>query len=52
MRIPGETGYRSLTQNEPTVEVLENHWAPFFNNIAAKYGLSESTLREAFANEK
>jgi LDH2 family malate/lactate/ureidoglycolate dehydrogenase len=52
VRIPGEAGYRSLTQNEPTVEVLENHWTPFFDNIAAKYGLTESGLREAFANEQ
>ena len=52
VRIPGEAGYRSLTQNEPTVEVLENHWGPFFDNIAAKYGLTESGLREAFANEQ
>jgi LDH2 family malate/lactate/ureidoglycolate dehydrogenase len=51
VRIPGEDGYRSLTRNEPTVEVLENHWAPFFDNIAGKYGLSEASLREDFERE-
>ena len=51
VRIPGEDGYRSLTNNEETVEVLENHWAPFFDNIAGKYGLSEASLREDFERE-
>ncbi len=52
IRIPGETGYRSLSRGETTVEVLENHWAPFFDNIAGKYGLSEQSLREAYDCEQ
>ena len=51
VRIPGEDGYRSLTENEITVEVLENHWAPFFDNIAGKYGLTEAALRADFDSE-
>jgi LDH2 family malate/lactate/ureidoglycolate dehydrogenase len=51
VRIPGESGYRSLTENETTVEVLENHWVPFFENIAGKYGLSEASLRADFESE-
>lgn len=50
VRIPGERGYRSLTEHLDTVEVLESHWQPFFETIAGKYGLGESQLREAFAN--
>ena len=52
IRIPGETGYCSITSGETTVEVLENHWAPFFENIASKYGLSEQSLREVYTNEQ
>jgi LDH2 family malate/lactate/ureidoglycolate dehydrogenase len=48
VRIPGEDGYRSLSRGESTVDVLENHWAPFFENIAGKYGLSEQSLRADF----
>ncbi len=48
VRIPGEDGYRSLTHGESTVQVLDNHWAPFFENIAGKYGLTESSLRADF----
>ncbi len=51
VRIPGEDGYQSLTENESTVRVLDNHWAPFFENIAAKYGLSEASLRADFDSE-
>ena len=51
VRIPGEDGYRSLTENQSTVEVLENHWAPFFENIAGKYGLTEAALRSDFDSE-
>ena len=49
VRIPGEAGYNSLQQDSDQVEVLTNHWAPFFENIAARYGLSEQQLREEFA---
>ena len=30
------------------VDVLTNHWDPFFVEIAGKYGLTEDALREAF----
>lgn len=50
VRIPGETGYRSLKEDANEVEVLENHWQPFFENIAAKYDLSEEQLRAEFAS--
>ena len=51
VRIPGEAGYRSLINDEPLVEVLENHWQPFFENIAGKYGLSEATIRAGFESK-
>jgi LDH2 family malate/lactate/ureidoglycolate dehydrogenase len=51
VRVPGEDGHRSLTRNEEMVDVLDNHWGPFFDNIAGKYGLSEASLREDFARE-
>ncbi len=51
VRIPGEDGHRSLANKEELVDVLENHWQPFFENIAGKYGLSEASLREDFARE-
>jgi LDH2 family malate/lactate/ureidoglycolate dehydrogenase len=51
VRIPGEDGYRSLKDGETMVAVLENHWAPFFENIAGKYGLSEASLRSDFDSE-
>jgi LDH2 family malate/lactate/ureidoglycolate dehydrogenase len=49
VRIPGEAGYNSLRQEAAEVEVLETHWQPFFETIAGKYGLSESQLRNDFA---
>jgi LDH2 family malate/lactate/ureidoglycolate dehydrogenase len=49
VRIPGETGYRSLKEDLTDVEVLESHWQPFFENIAGKYGISEAGLRDDFA---
>ena len=48
VRIPGETAYNNLQQGNEEVEVLANHWDPFFNNIAGKYGLSEANLRADF----
>jgi hypothetical protein len=51
VRIPGEDGYRSLQDSESTVDVLENHWQPFFDNIAAKYGLNEAILRDEFETQ-
>ena len=49
VRIPGETGYRSLKEDQREVEVLESHWQPFFETIAGKYGLTEAQLRDDFA---
>lgn len=49
IRVPGESGYKRLVEDITEVEVLENHWQPFFENIAARYGLTEEGLRRTFA---
>ncbi|MEH6636862.1 MAG: Ldh family oxidoreductase [Halioglobus sp.] len=49
VRVPGAKGYEFLQQGAETVEVLENHWDPFFVNIAGQYGLNEQSLRDEFA---
>lgn len=48
VRIPGETAYNNLAGNNQTIEVLTNHWQPFFENIAGQYGLSEKSIRADF----
>lgn len=48
VRLPGETGYQSLSEDHAEVDVLSNHWEPFFNTIAARYGLSEARLRDDY----
>ena len=48
VRVPGSRGYRFLREDAEIVEVLTNHWDPFFVNIAGKYGLSEAQLRADF----
>ncbi|MBT5700908.1 MAG: malate/L-lactate dehydrogenase subfamily protein [Gammaproteobacteria bacterium] len=48
VRIPGETAYNNLAENNQTIEVLTNHWQPFFENIAGQYGLSEKSIRADF----
>jgi LDH2 family malate/lactate/ureidoglycolate dehydrogenase len=48
IRIPGETAFKNLKENNQTIEVLTNHWQPFFENIAGKYGLSEASIRADF----
>jgi len=48
VRIPGATAYNNLSTAAATVEVLANHWQPFFENIAGKYGLSEALIRAEF----
>jgi LDH2 family malate/lactate/ureidoglycolate dehydrogenase len=48
VRVPGSVGYQRLIESTVEVEVLTNHWDPFFVGIAGKYGLSEQTLREGF----
>jgi LDH2 family malate/lactate/ureidoglycolate dehydrogenase len=49
VRAPGSKGYEFLRQDAETVDILANHWDPFFVNIAGKYGLNEDRLREEFA---
>ena len=49
VRVPGSKGYRFLQEHAETVDVLTNHWDPFFVNIAGKYGLDEETLRADFS---
>lgn len=49
VRVPGESGYSSLRNGNEEVEVLVNHWQPFFDNIAGRYGLSEQELRREFS---
>ena len=50
VRVPGSKGYQFLQEDSDTVDVLTNHWDPFFVNIAGKYGLDEETLRAEFAD--
>lgn len=52
VRVPGSVGYKFLQENAQMVDVLINHWDPFFVNIASKYGLSEQQLRDNFAEKK
>jgi len=49
VRVPGSKGYEFLKEGAETVDVLLNHWDPFFVNIAGRYGLDEKTLRAEFA---
>jgi len=49
VRVPGSKGYAFLKDGAETVDVLLNHWDPFFVNIAGRYGLDEKTLRAEFA---
>jgi hypothetical protein len=49
VRVPGSSGYQFLQEDAETVDVLSNHWDPFFVNIAGKYGLDEEKLRADFA---
>ena len=48
VRVPGSKGHQFIKENAEMVEVLSNHWDPFFVNIAGRYGLSEAQLREDF----
>ena len=52
VRVPGSVGYQRLIENTAEVDVLTNHWDPFFVGIAGKYGLSEETLRDGFQAER
>ena len=49
VRVPGSAGYKFLRENAEMVDVLTNHWDPFFINIAGKYGLTEQQLRDDFS---
>ena len=49
VRLPGEPGFERIRKGVTDVEVLENHWEPFFATIAGRYGLSEASLRADFA---
>jgi hypothetical protein len=44
----GFRGDKRLMVDVREVDVLANHWNPFFVEIAGKYGLTEDTLRETF----
>ncbi len=48
VRVPGSKAYAFLTEGKQIVEVLDNHWDPFFVNIAGKYELSEEKLRAEY----
>ena len=48
VRVPGSKGFAFLKECAETVDVLSNHWDPFFVNIAGEYGLDEKTLRSEF----
>lgn len=48
VRVPGSKGFEVLQNDTGTVEVLTNHWDPFFVNIAGRYGLDEASLRAEF----
>ena len=48
VRVPGSEGYKKIVEKKQIVDVLTNHWDPFFINIAGRYNLSEKILREEF----
>ena len=41
-----------LVSGDPNVQVLENHWAPFWEKAESNYGLTEEQLRADFAAGK
>ena len=48
VRLPGSPGFERIQAGRTDVDVLTNHWEPFFVNIAGRYGLSEAMLRQEF----
>ena len=42
VRVPGAGGYDQIVDSSEMVDVLENHWRPFFENIA---GSAANSLR-------
>ena len=51
MRMPGAKGYKNLMAGTTEVQVLENHWAPFWEKAESNYGLTEEQLRADFDAE-
>ena len=51
VRMPGSKGYKMLQADTTEVQVLENHWAPFWEKAGSNYGLTEEQLRADFAAE-
>lgn len=51
VRVPGSKGYQYIQSKTEIIDILVNHWDPFFVNIAGRYDLSEDKLRESFSKE-
>ena len=51
VRVPGAGGFTSVREGVREVDVLENHWVPFFENIAGQFGLNEEMLRSEFETQ-
>ena len=49
VRMPGAGAFRRMVSGSTEVEVLENHWAPFWEKAEQNYGLTEEQLRKDFA---
>ena len=47
VRMPGVKGWKNLLQHSDTVQILENHWGPFWQT-AERVGLSEEQLKEDY----
>ena len=52
IRLPGEAAHNHFREESDNIKVLTNHWDPFFNTIAARYGMSETSLRSDFEAQK
>lgn len=50
--MPGARGYSSIIKNDEEVEVLDSHWAPFFNTQAGRHGWTEESLRADWEAQK
>ena len=51
-RMPGASGYKSLTSNAEEVAVLESHWEPFFKTQAGRHGWTEESLRADWESQR
>jgi LDH2 family malate/lactate/ureidoglycolate dehydrogenase len=47
VRMPGVKGWKNLLQHSDTVQILENHWGPFWQT-AERVGLSEEQLKKDY----